>query len=207
MKVKICGITNRDDALYAAEAGADALGFNFSEEAMAKGRFIEPGVAAEIIYDLPPFVTTVAISVNDPIEFLLDYLEIVDCIQLHGEEDPSLCRALDLKTIKAFRLGDASDIDDMRQYYAANAFLVDAYSPDARGGTGQLANWKLAREAKALGKPIILAGGLTPENVAEAIRAVRPYAVDTASGVESQPGIKDRERVRRFIHNAKATIS
>jgi phosphoribosylanthranilate isomerase len=206
MRVKICGITNRDDALYAAEAGADALGFNFAKEAKAKNRYIDPDKALRIVEQLPPMITVVGVTVNARIETLLDYLEIVDCVQFHGEEDPKLCQAFGNHGIKAFRLRDASDIKGMRAYDRVGAYLVDAHVANARGGTGHVADWSLAAQAKAIGKPIILAGGLTPENVADAIRAVQPYAVDTASSVESVPGKKDHERVKRFIHNAKTSL-
>ena len=206
MKVKICGITNLDDALYAVEAGADALGFNFAEEAKEKGRYIDPEAAAEIIEQLPPFVTSVGVTVNAPVERLLWYLESVDRVQLHGEESPQVCEAIGPDAIKAFRLTADFNPEELLKY-PKGTHLIDAYDPNARGGTGSTCDWNEARRIVELGRPVILAGGLTPENVSEAVRAVRPYGVDTASGVERAPGKKDHERIRSFIHNAKVSIS
>jgi len=204
-KVKICGITNRDDALAACDAGADALGFVFAEEARARNRYIAPEDAKDIIEALPPWVITVAVVVNAPLALLQKYLQFVDRIQLHGEEPDEITRALGHRAIKAFRAGPEFSIMALQQC-PAPAVLLDAYDPERRGGTGKTADWSLARQAAALGKALILAGGLTPENVAEAVRTVRPYAVDTSGGVESAPGKKDHERIRSFIHNAKTSL-
>lgn len=209
-KVKICGITCAGDALAACEAGADALGFVFAPEARKRGRYIDPGEARAIIQSLPPFVTTVAVTVNEPLDRLLTYLEFVDRVQLHGEEDAGLCAQLPDRVIKAFRIGPGFDVARMLSY-PAGACLLDASVPGERGGTGTLCDWDRAREAvtaaAAVGKPIILAGGLSPENVSDAVRAVRPYAVDVSGGVESAPGKKDHERLRAFIHNAKTSLA
>ncbi len=202
MKVKICGITNLEDALAACEAGADALGFNFAEEAKRKNRYIDPEAAQIIVEQLPPFVTTVAVTVNATLEQLSDYLCITQLVQLHGEEPPDLCNALGRLAIKAFRAGPDFSVDAMRPY-ETGAYLLDAYVPGERGGTGAVADWDRAREAAGLGIPLVLAGGLTPENVADAVRAVKPYGVDTAGGVESEPGKKDHERIRSFVRNAR----
>ena len=205
MKVKICGITTREDALAAVDAGADALGFNFAPEARAKNRFIEPVDARRIVESLPPFVTSVGVCVNETTERMREYLEFVDWIQLHGEESAEQCRELGARCIKAFRID--GDFDPARiARYPVGAYLVDAPVPGARGGTGTAWDWGAAKGVALLDRPLILAGGLTPENVAEAIRAVKPYAVDTASGVESEPGKKDHEQIRRFIHNAKTSL-
>lgn len=206
MRVKICGITNLDDALAACEAGADALGFNFADEAKAKKRYIAPEAAAAIIAHLPPFVTTVAVTVNDTLDQLRAYLEIVDMVQLHGEEPPELCAAIAMRAIKVFRAGAGFDPQRMLAYPSV-AYLIDAATPGQRGGSGETCDWNAARAAVALGKPIILAGGLTPDNVAGAIREVGPQAVDTASGVEHAPGKKDQERMRSFVRNAKARVA
>jgi phosphoribosylanthranilate isomerase len=205
-RVKICGITNREDALAACEAGADVLGFVFAPEARRTNRYIAPEAARRIIEELPPFVSAAAVCVNESLENVLAYLEFADYVQLHGEETPDLCRAVANRAIKAFRVGPDFRPESMLAYATA-AFLLDACAADARGGTGKTCDWDIARAAVALGRPIILAGGLTPDNVAEAIRAVRPYAVDTAGGVESAPGKKDHERLRCFIHNAKTCLS
>ncbi len=206
MKVKICGITCLEDALAAAEAGADALGFNFAEEAKSKGRYIDPDDARNIVEQLPPFVLTVAVTVNEDPGRVAEYLRFMDRVQLHGEEGPETCREFGPRAIKAFRVGPDFNPERMLEY-PVEAYLLDAYVPDQRGGTGMTCDWDMARRARELGVPLVLAGGLTPENVAEAVRMVEPYGVDTAGGVEREPGKKDHERVRSFIHNAKASLS
>jgi phosphoribosylanthranilate isomerase len=206
MKVKICGITNLDDALAACDAGADALGFVFAAEAAKRNRYIAPETARTIIAALPPFVTTVAVTVNETLEHLREYLEFVDLVQLHGEEDEALCRALGARAIQVFRPGPGFALDAI-DACPARACLLDAAAPGERGGSGERGDWELARRAVDTGKPIVLAGGLHPENVAEAVRAVRPYAVDVSSGVEAAPGKKDHERVRSFIRNAKLPVA
>jgi phosphoribosylanthranilate isomerase len=205
MKVKICGITRLDDALAACDAGADAIGFVFAPEAKARNRHIEVEEALAIAEQMPPFVTTVAVCVNEPLEKLVRYLAYFDCLQLHGEEPPESIPMGHL-AIKAFRAGPEFFIDDMLAYHT-RAYLLDAFVPDQRGGTGKTCDWETAKLAVATGKPIILSGGLTPENVAEAVLQVRPYAVDVSGGVESAPGKKDHERIRRFIHNAKTSLA
>jgi len=205
-KVKICGITNVEDALAACEAGADALGFVFAPEAKRRNRHIEPEDARAIVEQLPPFVTTVAVCVNEPVERLAQVLSFVDCIQFHGDEDPAAVGSMPWLAIKAFRTGPEFSIEEMLRY-PCRAYLLDAYSGEGRGGTGQVCDWEIAKEAVATGKRIILAGGLTPENVAEAVRAVRPYAVDVSGGVEAAPGKKDHERIRQFIRNVKTALA
>lgn len=206
MKVKICGITNADDAQAAVEAGADALGFVFAPEARRRNRYVTPETAQHIIAQLPPFVTTIGVCVNMPLTELVHVLSFVDLIQFHGEESPEELAPLPHLAIKAFRTGPDFRVGDMAAY-AARAYLIDAYDSQARGGAGKTCDWDVARAAVDTGKPIILAGGLTPENVAEAVRAVRPYAVDTSGGVEAEPGKKDHDRVRAFIHAAKASLA
>ncbi len=205
-RVKICGITNGEDAAAVCEAGADAIGFNFAEEAKKKSRYIEPSEARAIAGDLPPFVAAVAVTVNATIEEIEGYLEFCDWVQLHGEESPETCAAIAPHGIKVFRVGGDFNANDMTKF-DARAYLLDAAVAGARGGTGKTCDWKAAQQAVALNKPIILAGGLTPENVAEAITTVRPYAVDTAGGVESAPGKKDHGRIRDFVQNAKQCLS
>ncbi len=206
MKVKICGITCLEDALAAAAAGADALGFNFAEEAKGKGRYIDPGDARNIVEQLPPFVVTVAVTVNESPERVHEYLEFMDRVQLHGEETPEACGQFGPRAIKVFRVGPDFNPESMLEY-PVGAYLLDAFVPMQRGGTGTTCDWDAARRAREVAGPLILAGGLTPENVAKAVRAVGPYAVDTAGGVEREPGKKDHERVRSFIHNAKIPLS
>lgn len=200
VKVKICGITTIEDALTAVEAGADALGFVFYDKSP---RCVEPDKAAGIIRALPPFVTAVGLFVNADIDFLNSTAECcgLDLIQLHGDETPDFCSLVNRRVVKVFRIRDAQSLDPMKDYRVAG-YLLDAYSPQIYGGTGLTFNWDIARDAKKHG-PIILAGGLTPDNVREAVDAVRPYAVDVSSGVEAAPGRKDPDKVRKFIENAK----
>lgn len=196
-RVKICGITRLEDALAAIAAGADALGFVFYERSP---RYIVPPMAAEIIHQLPPFVARVGLFVDAPAETVQQIATAchLDTLQFHGAETPDYCRALALPTYKAFRVRDRSILQQLPAY-DTSAWLLDAYVAGQPGGTGERFDWSLAAEAKSLGKPIILAGGLTPENVAEAIRQTQPYAVDVSSGVESAPGQKDPGKIAAFM--------
>ncbi len=205
-RVKICGITNIEDARAACDAGADALGFVLAPEAKKRNRFIEFDDARAIIGQLPPFVTTVAVCVNEPIGRLAHFLTVFDLVQLHGEERPEDVPPIPHIAIKSFKAGPGFLLEDMLAY-TARAYLLDACVPGERGGTGETCDWELARAAVDTGKPIILAGGLDPDNVAEAVRTVRPFAVDTSGGVEASPGKKDHERIRAFIHAAKASLA
>ncbi|GLI39836.1 phosphoribosylanthranilate isomerase [Geobacter hydrogenophilus] len=200
IRVKICGITSLEDALMAVEAGADALGFVFHEQSP---RHVTPEEAAGIIAALPPFIQTVGLFVNRPLEFVNETAVRcrIDLVQLHGDEPPEFCDAVERRVIKAFRVQDITSLDPIRHYRVA-AHLLDAYSPTAYGGTGLTFNWDIAKSAKEFG-PVILAGGLTPDNVREAVEAVMPYAVDVSGGVESSPGRKDGAKVREFIRRAK----
>ncbi len=203
VRVKICGITNTDDAIASVKYGADALGFVFYRKSP---RQITPEAARKRVREVPPFVTTVGVFVDeDPknVERILEYVRL-DCAQLHGDEPPEAC-LIDRKVIKAIRIKVPEDIERMKDYRVAG-FLLDAYLPDLPGGTGRKFNWKHAFEAHKFG-PIILAGGLTPENVEEAIKQVGPYGVDVSSGVETEKGIKDHEKLRLFIHRAKSVIA
>jgi len=203
VKVKICGLTRCDDAGAAAEAGADALGFMFYEPSP---RHVTCAQAAEIIRGLPPFVAKVGVFV-DPTEELV-HRAVAECgldtLQFHGHEPPKFCRKFGLKVIKAFRIRDLDSLQSLPAYATdADAWLLDRFVPGQPGGTGARFNWDLALEAKKLGRPIVLAGGLTPENVGEAVRQVRPFAVDVSSGVEAAPGQKDLRKMRAFIGAAK----
>jgi len=195
-RIKICGITNLDDALFAVEAGADALGFVFYSKSP---RGVDPESVREIVQHLPPFATVVGVFVDEKIETVREIAKYcsLDLCQLHGTESPEFCEWCDRRVIKAFRIQDDSFLTKMKGYEVAG-FLLDAYHPDRYGGTGESADWTLAKEGTRRGT-VVLAGGLTPENVGEAIAQVRPYAVDVSSGVEREPGRKDREKVRRFI--------
>jgi phosphoribosylanthranilate isomerase len=199
--VKICGITSPADALAAADAGADALGLNFYE---ASPRHVTLAGAAEITRALPPFMIKVGVFVDAPEDFVLRAIGAcgLNIAQFHGGESPEFCRLFPVLTIKAFRIRDAESLRALPDY-ATEAWLLDAFEPDKLGGTGAKFNWDLAVEAKKLGRPIFLAGGLTPENVGEAVRHVQPYAVDVSSGVESAPGKKDAAKMRAFVKAAK----
>jgi len=203
VKVKICGITNAEDASMAVEAGADALGFVFYDKSP---RCIAPEKAADIIREIPPFVTVVGLFVNAGIDFVNATADRcrLDIIQLHGDETPDFCSLVKRRVVKVFRIRDAQSLGPMKDYRVAGC-LLDAYSPQAYGGTGFTFNWEIARDAKKYG-PIILAGGLTPDNIRQAVEAVQPYAVDVSSGVEAAPGKKDPDKVRRFIENAKGLV-
>ncbi|AJE04911.1 phosphoribosylanthranilate isomerase [Geobacter pickeringii] len=200
VRVKICGITSLADALIAVEAGADALGFVFHDQSP---RHVAPDQAAGIIAALPPFVQTVGLFVNRALDFVNETAARcrIDLVQLHGDEPPEYCDAVARRVIKAFRVRDGASIEPIR-HYRVTAHLLDAWSPAVYGGTGHTFNWEIARRVKSFG-PLVLAGGLTPENVAEAVATVEPYAVDVSSGVESAPGQKDPAKVREFIRRAK----
>jgi phosphoribosylanthranilate isomerase len=201
VKVKICGITTLEDALHAGRAGADALGFVFYE---ASPRFISPAQAASIITALPPFIQSVGLFVNSEVEYVnatADFCRL-DIVQLHGDEPPDYCEMIRRRVIKAFRIRDINSLDPIKNYMVAG-ILLDAFSPKAYGGTGLSFNWEIARRAKDFG-PVILAGGLTPDNIREAVETVAPYAVDVSSGVETAPGKKDPEKVSEFIRRARS---
>jgi len=204
VRIKICGITNLEDALLAAEQGADALGFIFYAKSPRK---VDPEIAREIIAQLPPFVAAVGVFVDEAAGVVRDLAAQVglDWVQLHGQESPEYCRSLGSKVIKAFRVQDAESLPPLAAYRdAAHALLLDTYKRGQVGGTGEVFDWRLAREARKYGR-IILAGGLTPENVAQAIAAAWPAAVDAASGTEAAPGRKDPEKLRRFFAEIKST--
>ncbi len=201
VKVKICGITSLDDALHAAVCGADALGFVFYEKSP---RCLTPEQARSIIAALPPFVSAVGLFVNEDaarIREIASYCGL-DTLQLHGDEGPADCLFPPYRVIKALRVKDEASLADL-DGWPVPALLLDAWRPDSYGGTGHAFDWSLAARA-AQGRRLILAGGLTPDNVAEAVRTVRPFAVDVSSGVEERPGRKEPKKVAEFIRAAKA---
>ncbi len=199
IRIKICGITNAQDAEAAVAAGADALGFVFYAQSP---RCIEPAVAKRIIAQLPPFILSVGVFVNQDQETIRNIYN--ECglafAQLHGDETPAFCESLGRPILRALRLRDRGSLLALAEYkgrIGVRGFVVDAFSAEAYGGTGQTVDWSLAREV-AKAAPILLAGGLTPGNVQEAVRQVQPYGVDVSSGVEERPGKKDHEKIRAF---------
>ena len=203
--VKICGITNLEDAQACVEAGADALGFNFYAPSP---RYIEPKAARQITAQLPADVLTVGVFVNGETPEIVAQIATdagVSALQLHGDESPDYCRALSdrfvikvLPVSRGFKPERAID-------YQVQAIMLDALDREARGGTGRVIDWSVARQTAALVPRLFLAGGLSPENVAEAITAVEPYGVDACSALEISPGKKDPERVRAFLQAARVT--
>ncbi|MCH6553294.1 MAG: phosphoribosylanthranilate isomerase [Acidobacteria bacterium] len=204
VRVKVCGITNLEDALVAALAGADALGFNFWPRSP---RYIAPRAAADIIAQLPPLVTSVAVVVDEPPAQVarLARRSGVRAVQLHGQEsqqDVAALAADGFAVLKAVRVGRDFRPQQLRSYVGVDAFLLDTEVKGRRGGTGKSFDWKKARAANRYGR-VLLAGGLTVENVGEAVAQARPYGVDVCSGVERRPGNKDHDLLREFIRRAK----
>ena len=197
--VKICGITRLADAHHAVAEGATALGFVFWRESP---RYVEPELAAQIVATLPAGVTPVGVFVNASTDTIRQTAEAagLGVVQLHGDETPAVAEVLEPRVWRAVPVDTpAADLD---AWPKGTVFLLDAKDPVRRGGTGRLVDWQLAR-ALAMARPIVLAGGLTPDNVGEAIGAVRPFGVDVSSGVEQAPGLKDPDKVARFIANAR----
>jgi len=201
--VKICGITNFDDAINAVESGADMLGFVFYPKSK---RYIEPEKAAEIIREVSSFVTCVGVFVNENIERIKEIIEItmIDLVQLSGDETIQMCLELKnfIPVMKSFKVTDSFSSDALSSF-KVDYFHLDSYSDGLYGGTGKKFNWENAIGLDKFGK-IILAGGLNPENVQEAISIVKPYGVDVSSGVEDFPGRKNHDKVKLFIKNAKS---
>ncbi len=201
-RIKICGMTNLNDALSALKAGADALGFVFYKQSP---RYIEPEIASEIIRNLPPLVTVVGVFVNEQIDKVREIASycLLDILQFHGFESPEYCEWYHNRVIKAFRVKDASSMEEIKKYKdKVSGYLLDSYSEVAYGGTGSTFDWSVAREISRI-LPVVLAGGLTPDNVAQAISEVQPYGVDVSSGVESAPGSKDMEKMRSFVESVR----
>jgi phosphoribosylanthranilate isomerase len=207
-RIKICGLTRVSDALEAVRLGADALGFIFAKESP---RLVEPEVVVGITTRVPPFITNVGVFKDQDPEWIrkVAHLCRLHIIQLHGQESPEYCRSLGLNYIKAFRIKNAESLSCLREYDNLSkntAFLLDSFVPDKAGGTGQTFDWRLARSASESGlEPIILSGGINAENVREAIMQVRPFAVDTSSGVEIEPGKKDLNKLKTFFKQVYTT--
>jgi phosphoribosylanthranilate isomerase len=197
--IKICGVTNGEDALYAAEQGAEAIGFNFFPHSK---RFISPAMAGAINRGLKATIMRVGVFVNPDRGYVNDVIREVglEAIQFSGNETPESVSRYRAKVFKAIHVLSVDSIDEMK-LFNADAFLLDTHRDGEFGGTGKTFDWDLARKAKQFGK-VILAGGLTPDNVADAVRLVRPYGVDVSSGVELRPGIKDHKKIKDFIRRA-----
>ncbi len=203
MRVKICGITNQQDAYEAVALGIDTLGFIFAKSP----RQIAPEKAHDIISALPPFVTAMGVFVNEDPTKLREIVKFcgLNLIQFHGDETPDMCSEFMPHSVKAFQIKDEASLERIKPYNGkVRALLFDTYSKEKRGGTGKTFDWGLAVKGKELGMPVILSGGLSPLNIAEAISAVKPYAVDVNSGVEISPGKKDHGLMRQLMERIQS---
>ncbi len=207
MWVKICGMTNREDALAAVEAGADAVGFILVS---SSARAVTRHEVEEMLRALPPMVLTVGVVANEDPDFLRGLVRVCPfgALQLHGQETPEEAFRLKeelsgVQIIKAVRVRDAESLKEIPKYRGVDAVLLDTYDPHKLGGTGTPFDWSLAVQAQEYGIPLIVAGGLTAGNVAEVVRQVQPHGVDVSSGVEVSPGKKDFTRIREFVLKAK----
>jgi phosphoribosylanthranilate isomerase len=202
--IKICGITNLEDAVAAVAAGADALGFNFYKPSP---RYITPQSAREIIEQLPDSIFKVGVFVNEASPKLVQEIANesgINALQLHGEESPDYCNELaDQYLIKALAVSHDFDTQVIKRYHV-DAIMLDTKHKTLRGGTGRVFDWSIAQEVSKLVPKLYLAGGLSPENAAEAIETVRPYAVDACSSLEDRPGIKNHDRLRAFVTAVKS---
>ncbi len=197
VRVKVCGITNLEDASKASYYGAWAVGFIFSKKSP---RYISPSRARKIVEQLPPFVTPVGVFVDQSERAVRDICNFtrIRTLQFHGEEKAVYCKRFsDFKVIKAFRIGDYFPVDEIKKY-KVDAYLFDTYEEGKPGGTGKVFNWDILKEHK-IDKPVILSGGLNAQNVQEALSVTQPYAIDVSSGVEKSPGIKDPRLIRAFF--------
>ncbi len=196
IRIKICGITNLDDAKSVADLGAHAIGFVFAESS----RRIKPSVVREISKLLPPFISKIGVFVNEEMKTIKEMYEYcyLDAVQLHGDEDLQYIDSLSLPSIKAFKVSGNEVIKQIEQF-GLSYFLLDNFDKNLSGGTGKKFDWQIARKASKLGN-LILSGGLNPENIKEALETVNPYAVDISSGVEKSPGIKDYQKMESVIN-------
>jgi phosphoribosylanthranilate isomerase len=202
-KIKICGITNKADAVAAAELGVDMLGFVFYRKS---ARYVDPHVACDIANELPPSVMKVGVFVDEDKKSVLETAEAasLDALQFHGGETAEYCgyfRTAPFSIIRAFRIKDKKGLNGVNDY-DTDLFLLDTYSKDAAGGTGSVFDWKIVEDYDFL-RPIIVSGGLDPRNVSAAIKTLAPYGVDVSSGVESSPGKKDIKLMKRFVENVR----
>jgi len=200
IKVKVCGITNLEDAIKSIELGADALGFIFYKKSK---RYITPGKAKRIIKELPPFVSKVGVFVNSSLDDIVKISNTtgISAIQLHGDESQAFCNRLKLPVIKTIRVKDRINKQSVESFQA-QAILFDTYKDNEYGGTGISFDWRIISKSR-INNNIILSGGLNPDNVAKAVNIVKPYAVDVSSGVEKEPGVKDHRKIKKFIEAVK----
>jgi phosphoribosylanthranilate isomerase len=201
-RIKVCGITCQEDARIAVAAGADALGFIFVEQSP---RLVEPDRVRAMTSELPPFINRVGVFQDEEIELVEEIISYcrLSQVQLHGSESPEYCRKISAQVIKSFCLRQDTDHEELAAYGdTVSGFLLDTYHQDMAGGTGRVFDWTLVGQVKPPA-PVILAGGLNPENVREAIRQVKPFAVDVNSGVEYQPGRKDTDRLKNFVQEVR----
>jgi phosphoribosylanthranilate isomerase len=201
-KIKICGTTNKYDALLASEFGADMIGFIFYKKSK---RYVEPRVVADIINELPAKVMKVGVFVDEDWDKVVEIARDTGLtgLQFHGNETPEYCMHFkdEFKVIKAFRVKDKTSLENVNKY-DVDYYLIDTYIKDSQGGTGEIFDWKILEDFEFL-KPIFLSGGLTPDNVGKAIKEVSPYGVDVASGIEASPGNKDAGLLKKFIQNVR----
>jgi phosphoribosylanthranilate isomerase len=202
--IKICGITNLDDALAAVDAGADALGFNFYKPSP---RYIAPSAAREMVEQVPARMLTVGVFVNEESQTVMSIAHEagLKAVQLHGDESPDYCRDLasEFYVIKTLAVSDSFDAKQSHAY-DVDAIMLDTKDSRLHGGTGRVFDWSVARAASQIVPKLYLAGGLSPENVAEAVAVVQPYAVDACSALEDRPGIKNHERMRAFVETVRS---
>jgi len=200
VKVKICGITNYEDAAAAMDMGADLLGFNFYPKSP---RFVPPEKAMQIINKLPGFIDIAGVFVNDSLENIQKTISLcrLDWVQLHGDESPQFCRSflsLNVKTMKALRVKDQNDIEQAENFFT-DAILLDAFHPEKYGGTGISFDWNIVGH---IGKRVFLAGGINPDNAASAVK-LGVYGIDICSGIEAAPGKKDHKKMRKLFENIR----
>lgn len=204
IKIKICGITNTEDAFWAVNLKVDALGFIFADSP----RRVEPEIVQKIIELLPPFISSVGVFVNEDRKKVEGIAEScgLTTLQFHGQESPSYCEGFKQKIVKALRIENKDILKKAAQYQdKVDAYLLDTYSPSKYGGTGKTFDWSIAKEIKKFGLPIILSGGLSPENIKEAISEVEPYGIDVSSGVEEEPGKKNLKKLINFVRIVRET--
>ena len=204
-RIKCCGLTRVDDVQLAARLGADAVGFVMTRRSK---RFVDPTAAAALRDSVPPFVTTVALVMDDDRAYVDEVLRVLrpDLLQFHGEETDDFCASFGVRYLKAVAMGEgATALPRLRAYPRATGLLLDGHGLGELGGSGQRFDWSLM--PKDLAQPLVLAGGLTAENVGEAIRVARPWGVDVSSGIEASPGIKDMAKMERFISAVRAVPS